>query len=457
MDPLRARPLKTGKEKKGPVIYWMSRDQRIYDNWALIFAGQAARVQKTPLLVVFCLVPQYLTAARRQYEFMLRGLEKLAGRIDEIGIPFQVLAGDPAEEIPALIGACRAGLLVTDFDPLRIKRQWKQAVSQRITIPFYEVDAHNIVPCWLASPKQESSARTLRIKYGRILDDFLDEFPGPGQFSDIPKTGKMTTDWQKIRNFIKSIPDVPIVQSLEPGEAAAQAHLRRFLKHRLQDYDQYRNDPMRDGQSGLSAYLHFGQISAQRVALAVQKAPAPAEAKAAFLEELIIRRELADNFCFYNRDYDTVKSFPAWAQATLNQHRHDTRPWQYTLPQFEAAQTHDDLWNAAQMQMISTGKMHGYLRMYWAKKILEWTETPEEALQIAIMLNDRYELDGRDPNGYAGCAWSIGGLHDRPWPERPVFGKIRYMNEHGCRRKFDVDAYVERIGNLSADYLTSFS
>jgi deoxyribodipyrimidine photo-lyase len=449
MDPLRARLLKAGKKTKGPAVYWMSRDQRLEDNWALIFAEQAARDQKVPLLVVFCLVPQFLGAGQRQYEFMLRGLEKLAARFAEIEIPFHLLAGDPAENIPEFIGACRAGLLVTDFDPLRIKRQWKQAVSQRIAIPFYEVDAHNIVPCWLASPKQEFSARTLRIKYGRTLDDFLDDFPKPERFSTSPGIGKAAINWSGLRQVIQANPDVPVIHGVKSGEAAAKNHLDRFLKHKLPNYSRDRNDPTRDGQSGLSAYLHFGQISAQRVALAVRKTQAPSEAKAAFLEELIVRRELSDNFCFYNPDYDTVKAFPAWAQATLNQHRRDVRTWQYALPQFEAAQTHDNIWNASQMEMVKTGKMHGYLRMYWAKKILEWSENPEIAMQVAISLNDKYQLDGRDPNGYAGCAWSIGGLHDRPWQERPVFGKIRYMNENGCRRKFDADAYIDKIKALT--------
>jgi deoxyribodipyrimidine photo-lyase len=449
MDPRRARLLKAGKERKGPVIYWMSRDQRVEDNWALIFARQTAREQKVPLLVVFCLSPQFLNAARRQYEFMLRGLEELAQRLAEIGIPFHLLAGDPVEKVPEFIGACRTGLLVTDFDPLKIKRQWKEDVSQRIAIPFYEVDAHNIVPCWLASPKQEFSARTLRIKYGRILGDFLDEFPKQERFSTHDDAADAVTDWKGLHHFIQADPDVPEVQGVKAGEAAAEAHLRRFLKDKLPSYSRDRNDPTCDGQSGLSAYLHFGQISAQHVVLAVQKAPAPPEAKAVFLEELIVRRELSDNFCFYNPDYDTVKAFPAWAQATLNEHRRDVRTWQYALPQFEAAKTHNDLWNAAQTEMVKTGKMHGYLRMYWAKKILEWSESPEEALRIAIALNDKYQLDGRDPNGYAGCAWSLGGLHDRPWQERPVFGKIRYMNENGCRRKFDVDAYIDKIKGLT--------
>ena len=206
-----------------------------------------------------------------------------------------------------------------------------------------------------------------------------------------------------------------------------------------------RNDPTREGQSDLSPYLHFGQIAAQRVALEVEGAPAGTKAKEAFLEELIVRRELSDNFCYYHPQYDSVACFPQWARKTLDEHHDDPREYLYTPAQFEQAQTHDDLWNAAQREMVQTGKMHGYLRMYWAKKILEWTSSPEEALKIAIYLNDRYELDGRDPNGYTGIAWSLGGVHDRAWAERKVFGKIRYMSYKGCKAKFDVAAYFKNF------------
>jgi len=196
------------------------------------------------------------------------------------------------------------------------------------------------------------------------------------------------------------------------------------------------------GQSNLSPYLHFGQISAQRIALEVRKARLDPEAQKAFLEELIIRRELSDNYCYYNPDYDRPSGFPAWAQKTQATHQDDRREYDYSSEQLEKAQTHDPLWNAAQMEMVHKGKMHGYMRMYWAKKILEWTKSPEEAQRIAITLNDKYELDGRDPNGYTGIAWSIGGVHDRAWGERPVFGKIRYMSYNGSKSKFDVKGYI---------------
>ena len=201
---------------------------------------------------------------------------------------------------------------------------------------------------------------------------------------------------------------------------------------------------MKNGQSGLSPYLHFGQIAAQRVALEVMGSASPTDARKAFLEELIVRRELSDNFCFYNPLYDRLDGFPAWARPPWTGIA-GTRGITCTPPeQLEQARTHDDLWNAAQREMVRTGKMHGYLRMYWAKKILEWTPSPEEALAIAIYLNDRYELDGRDPNGYTGIAWSLGGVHDRPWGERKVFGMIRYMSYNGCKSKFDVKGYIQK-------------
>jgi len=209
-----------------------------------------------------------------------------------------------------------------------------------------------------------------------------------------------------------------------------------------------RNDPVADGQSNLSPYLHFGQISAQRVALEVENASVDKASRDTFLEELIVRRELADNFCFYTPQYDKFEGFPAWARKTLNAHRKDRRAYSYTLQQFEYAKTHDELWNAAQTEMVKRGKMHGYMRMYWAKKILEWTGSPEKAMETAIYLNDLYGLDGRDPNGYTGIAWSIGGVHDRAWNERPIFGKIRYMSYNGCKSKFDVKRYIQHIHSL---------
>jgi deoxyribodipyrimidine photo-lyase len=444
----RIRVLRDGSAGGGPIAYWMSRDQRAEDNWALLHAQQLALAHKEPLLVVFCLVPSFLNATIRQYGFMLAGLREVEKTLREQNIPFHLVSGPPEQMIPQFVNEHRLGVLVTDFDPLRIKTTWKEAVADKIRIPFHEVDAHNIVPCWAASSKQEYAARTFRPKVRRALPEFHEEFPTlkrhPFQGNDDPRV----LDWSRITRSIGVDTSVPEIDWIVPGQDAAHDMLEHFIADTLEVYNRRRNDPTLDGQSNLSAYLHFGHISAQRVALEVEKSTIEPSIKEPFLEELVVRRELSDNFCFYNTNYDTAHGFPSWAQTSLAEHAGDQRPSIYALEQFEGAETHDELWNAAQMEMVKTGKMHGYMRMYWAKKILEWTETPEDALRIAAYLNDRYELDGRDPNGYVGCAWSIGGVHDRAWPSRPVFGKIRYMSYQGCKKKFDVDLYIEKVRRL---------
>jgi deoxyribodipyrimidine photo-lyase len=450
MDVRRVRLIKAGMDSKGPVVYWMSRDQRAADNWALLTAHESAIENRQPLLVVFCVAPSFLDAAIRQYGFMLRGLEEVAIKLEKKNIPFFLLQGDPSDKIPPFLKKNRAGLLITDFDPLKIKREWKHKIASSINVPFYEVDAHNIVPCRDLSGKQEYGAYTIRPKLKRKLSEFLTDFPKLKTHPFSFKGKIYSPDCIEVINGLRVDKIAGEVKWIRPGEGAALARMREFISHRLSGYAEKRNDPNQNGQSGLSPYLHFGQLSAQRVALEVIKSEAPAGSKAAFLEELITRRELSDNFCLYNHNYDNPKGFPEWAKKTLTDHISDKRDYLYTPEQFERALTHDDLWNAAQREMVMQGKMHGYLSMYWAKKILEWTESPERAMEVAVYLNDRYELDGRDPNGYAGIAWSIGGVHDRAWSERPVFGKIRYMSYNGCRSKFDVSSYIKR--NLTKNY-----
>jgi len=431
--------------KKGVVVYWMSREQRARDNWAFVYAQEVALEQQCPLMVVFCLVDDFLGATMRQYGFMLKGLEKVDQDLREKQIPFCLITGDPEKEIPKFLQRNKAGALVTDFDPLRIKRRWKRSVARDINIPFYEIDAHNIVPCWEASGKQEFGAYTIRPKINRLIPEYVKSIPGLKRHPfGIKKYCR--NDFQKIAKRLTIARDVTEVPWLKPGENEARKVLKNFISRKLCDYGTQRNDPTLDGQSHISPYLHFGQISAQKVALEVIRSHASQPVKDAFLEELIVRRELSDNFCLYNKNYDNPEGFPDWAQKTLKVHARDKRAYTYTLKQCERAQTHDDLWNAAQTEMVATGKMHGYMRMYWAKKILEWSKTPAEAMKIAIYLNDTYELDGRDPNGYAGIAWSMGGVHDRAWGERPIFGKIRYMSYNGCRSKFDVAKYIRVKG-----------
>jgi len=445
MNQKRVTLLREGEAGTGPVAYWMSREQRVADNWALIHAQQLALERKHPLLVVFCLVPGYLGATIRHYGFMLRGLREVEERLAGLGIPFTLLLGSPAQEIPRFVKEQRGSILVTDFNPLRIKREWDEAVAQRVRIPFHLVDAHNIVPCTVASPKLEYGAHTLRPKIRRALAEFLTDFP-PLRTHPIPWKGEVQrVDWQRVDAGLSVDRSVGEVSWLEPGEGAGRRALRDFLENRLSSYNMLRNDPTRNAQSNLSPYFHFGQLAPQRAALDAGLFDGNIASLESFLDELIVRRELSDNFCRYNPHYDSFQGFPVWAKETLGRHRDDPRAYLYTREQFEQAATHDPLWNAAQREVFVTGKMHGYLRMYWAKKILEWSASPEDALETAILLNDRYELDGRDPNGYAGIAWSIGGVHDRPWPERPVYGKIRSMTYAGCGRKFDVDAYIRKM------------
>ena len=428
----------------GAVIYWMSRDQRVSDNWALLHAQSLALERQTPLAVVFTLADSFLGATLRQFGFMLRGLAHVSKLLQERGIPFILLRGNPPDEICRFIKGHAVGVLVTDFDPLHIKRSWHDQVARSVAIPCIEVDAHNIVPCRVASSRQEFGAYTLRPKIHRLLAGFLHSFP-PVTKHPFPWPAPVKEfDLEATLSGIRVDRSVAEIDWLTPGEQGGRARLDGFIENGLAAYESERNDPCRQGQSGLSPWLHFGQLSAQRVALEVVRQLSTSPSSEAFLEELIVRRELADNFCLYNSSYDRVEGFPDWAQRTIAEHRHDLREYLYTPEQLETAQTHDPLWNAAQLTMVTRGTMQGYLRMYWAKKILEWSPSPEDAMASAIMLNDRYQLDGRDPNGYAGIAWSMGGVHDRAWGERPVFGKIRYMNYKGCLRKFDVAEYISR-------------
>ena len=446
MQEERIRKLNSKEYSGGDIVYWMSRDQRIQDNWALARARERAERLEAKLAVIFCLTPVFLQAPWRHYHFMIEGLKKLEEGLRELNVPFLLLPGDPVQEIPRIIDEEEIGYLVTDFSPLRIKQDWENGLRKKIEIPFESVDTHNIVPCWLASDKQEFAAYTFRPKIKKLLGRFLSDSAIIEKQKSPP--GFRENNWAEAGDSVKADRSVKPVNEFKPGEEEARKVLNRFLDRGLDGYSKLRNDPNQDSLSNLSIYLHYGQISAQAIAQEVKDSQKGSrEDREAFLEELIVRKELSDNYCFYNPDYDNFKGFPDWAKKTLDNHRDDEREYIYSLEEFEAAATHDPLWNAAQEEMVTRGKMHGFMRMYWAKKILEWTPNPEEAQEIAIALNDKYELDGRDPNGYTGIAWSIGGVHDRAWFEREIFGKVRYMNYNGCKRKFDVNRYIARFSS----------
>lgn len=441
---LNAGPQKTsepGPQKtSAPVVYWMQRDMRVQDNWALLYAADTARELHVPLTVCFTLAPSFLGATLRAYDFLLRGLKEVERDLRRLNIAFVLLEGDPPEKVCELVDRLRPALLVADFNPLRPVVTWKTEVAARIDLLMVEVDAHNIVPVWVASDHQEWSAATLRRKLGRFMQTWLTEIPELHALRKIPLSSPV--DWTAVRLRLSCDETVQPVRWCTPGTRGGMRMLTHFCDAVLSHYADGHNDPTEQATSMLSPWLHFGQISAQRVALEAQRSGAPTDALHAFLEQLIVRRELADNWCLYNQDYDSVAGFPAWARQTLARHAEDPRSHTYTLPQLDRGDTYDPLWNAAQHHLRQNGYLHGYLRMYWAKQLLLWTTSADEALADVLWLNDRYELDGRDPNGYVGAAWSIGGVHDRPWPQRLVFGSVRSMTLSGARSKFDVSRYI---------------
>ncbi|MFN8545519.1 MAG: deoxyribodipyrimidine photo-lyase [Candidatus Binatia bacterium] len=431
------------------VVYWMQRAQRATDNSALETAIAAANALGKPVLVYFALSAGVRGANLRHYRFMAEGLSDVAEDLARRGIAF-VLRKAPDHDFLRLCDDVHPALVVGDENPLRGSERQKDRLTRELRVPFWTVDADVIVPSRLLQ-KEHYAARTIRPRIREQLANFLRPI----------RQHATRHVWTPPRSLRTLRPDravlegLPIDRSVSPaatlrgGSQAARRILRRFLAERLPGYAEHRNHPDRDGTSQLSPYLHFGHIGPHTVALAVRNADAPEADREAFLEEVIVRRELAVNFVRYNPAYDRLEGAERWALRTLAAHRPDARLHHYTPRQLEQAETHDPLWNAAQQQMVCTGWMHGYLRMYWAKKILEWSASPEAAYAIAVGLNDRYELDGRDPNGYAGIAWAIGGKHDRAWgPERPVYGTVRYMSYASTSRKFDSIAFIERVRAL---------
>lgn len=428
----------------GPVVYAMAREQRVSDNWALLYAQEQAIERGVPLCVLFALGPMFASGTARHNVWMIESLKNVQKNLAQYNIPFFVEIGEWKDAIPAFVDKYDVGELVFDFNPLRPVRQWRDAAVAKVDCKVVEVDARNVIPIWQASDKLEFAAHTIRKKIHRQLGEFLIEFPKLEKQSVECGVAVPEIDWKLVGSYRSFAIDAPIPGKFVAGEEAGQKMLQEFIDERLVGYSSRRNDPNAEGVSHLSPYLRWGNLSAQRAALAIKRTDAPQEDKDVFLEELIVRREVAENYVYYTPNYDQVEGAHAWAQKTIAEHIEDERDYVYTLEEFETAETHDELWNAAQLQMVQEGKMHGVMRMYWAKKILEWTPDAQNAIDIAMTLNDRYNLDGRDSNGVTGVMWSICGVHDRAWTERPVFGKIRYMNYNGCKRKFDVDAYVEK-------------
>jgi deoxyribodipyrimidine photo-lyase len=443
---LNERPAQTGDY----VLYWMQQAQRVRNNHALEYAIQQANARDLPVVVVFGLTDRYPEANERHYAFLLEGLQEVEASLRKRGIRFLVLYRSP--EIAVVEQAQRAALLVTDCGYLRIQKIWRQRVAQQAPCLVVQVESDVVVPIETASNKEEFAARTLRPKIARLLPDYLVPLETAALLRSSLNLPLDTTDaldlspTGAVLSRLDTDRSVPRVATFRGGETEALRLLEEFVRSKLQDYDTLRNEPALNHVSNLSPYLHFGQISPLTIALAVQESQHSA-GRDAFLEELIVRRELSMNFVHFNPNYDRYEGLPEWARKTLEAHAADPRPTLYTLKELEDARTHDPYWNAAQREMVLTGKMHNYMRMYWGKKILEWTRTPQEGFDFALFLNNKYELDGRDANSFTGVAWCF-GKHDRPWAERPIFGMVRYMNAAGLQRKLDIEAYVRKIESL---------
>lgn len=461
--------LNSAKASGECVLYVMSRDQRVHCNHALLAAQKHALAQNLPLAVVFCLYARTGYRAKEQYEFMIGGLRSLEQHLTEYNIPFMMLIGKPHETLSALFGHAKPSAVYFDFSPLRGPMRLQQTLANKHDIAMFQVDTHNVVPTRVVSGKMEVGAYTIRPKIHKLLAEFLVE-PEPVVAHPHPWPGRvqMLDELQPYINAVLSeLPSNGTHIERVPGELEAREQLADFISTKLERYAVDRNDPASGSQSDLSPYLHFGQISALQVALRLRdeavgngadlhflsspKMPKPEDAETtrqhgidSLIEEMIVRKELADNYCLYNPQYDSLDAAPGWAKTSLDKHARDPREFIYSYEQLERAETHDPAWNAAQKQLTRIGKMHGYMRMYWAKKVLEWTESPSQAIDFLIKLNDFYSIDGGDPNGYAGILWSVGGVHDRPWAERDVFGVIRYMNYGGLKRKFDITAYEKQ-------------
>ncbi len=458
MDPLEklAQDARVTVRRGGPanaegraVVFWMQRAQRAVDNPALETAIRAANLLNKPLVVFAGIVRNYPNANLRSYTFFAEGFKAVALGLERRGVGF-VLRAWPDNDLVKFCDEVSACLVVGDENPIREPELWRQTLAKKLRTPFWTVDADVIVPSHLLL-KEQYGARTIRPRINALLDEFLVPV-GKLKPRVCWKPAKKIASLSPGADLLQNLPinrSVAPVASLQGGTDEGLKLLKSFIRGRLAGYDEGRNHPDQDHTSRLSPYLHFGHLGPHTVALAVKNAEAPARDREAFLEQMIVRRELAVNFCRYNPHYDNLQCAEPWALRTLEEHARDEREVLYRERQLENAETHDPLWNAAQRQMVVTGWMHGYLRMYWAKKILEWTGSAEEAFAIAVRLNDRYELDGRDPNGYAGIAWAIAGKHDRAWgPERPVYGKIRYMSYASTSRKFNSKAYIEQVNAL---------
>ena len=457
--PLNGKQVESGKKY---VLYWTQMNRRTAYNQALDYAVEMANSLDLPLLVYEGLTCGYPYANDRIHTFMLEAAPETAAGMRKLGAGYAFYLRrrrqDPNDVFYEV--AADAAAVVTDDYPTFIPSKHNGSVPAKLDIAFHAVDASCVVPA-NRYEKREYAAYTIRPKLRRMLPQYLKPWTPP----------KLKRRWKgTVPNFHtevsrKEIPGLvascEIDHSVAPsttysgGYRKSRERLDYFLNNCLRRYAKERNEPSAHATSNLSPYLHFGHISALEVALLVQDHAKEHNLIAnEFLEELIVRRELSFNFTRFTPNYTSLECLPDWARENIRKHAKDKRPQTYTREQIERGETYDDLWNATQQELLIRGKIHGYYRMYWGKKIIEWSPDFDEALETMIYLHDRYSLDGRDPNTYTNILWCF-GLHDRAWAERPVFGKMRYMSYEGMRRKTDIGAYIQEIADLRQSGLDS--
>lgn len=429
------------------VVYWMQRAMRIHDNPALDLAIDAANLLGLPVVVFFSVIPNYPNANIRHYHFMQQGLRDVEHDAAERGVGF-VLRRHPDNSLEKFLEEVGAAMLVGDENPCREPERWRKVLARRLKLAYWTVDADVVIPSAIFG-RDYFLLQHLRPHLKEALPKFLvaSHNPKPKHRWQKPESLAAWSLAEDITAGFKGLDrSIGPVDAFTGGTQAAMKQLQAFIDHGLKDYVEQRNHPELKGTSRLSPYLHFGNIGPITIALAVEDAfdrgQVSQAARDRFLEQVIGWRELSVLFVKYNQNYDSWECAEPWARQTLIEHAADPRPYRYTLEELERGETHDDLWNAAQREMAETGWMHNFMRMYWAKMILAWAPDPARAFEWAVILNDRYELDGRDPNGYAGIAWSIVGKHDRPWFNRPVFGLVRPMSGTSTAKKFNSRAYI---------------
>ncbi len=439
------------------VVYWMQRAQRGVDNAALDTAIHAGNELGLPVIVFFSAIANFPHANLRHYVFLQQGLLDVEHDLAERGVGF-VVRRPPHNALEKFASEVGAALIIGDENPTREPERWRKVLASRLRIPYWTVDADVVVPSRLFQ-KGYYALHHFRPHLYAELPRFLVEPMQPqaaarwngagpdnaGPIESFPLDNDITEGWRQLDRSV-----LP-VETFCGGNRVAMRRLRHFVEHQLNSYEQSRRHPEQEGTSQLSPYLHFGHISPLTIALAAQRAMEQGKVAQssydAYISELIGWRELSVNFVQYTRSYDSIECADPWAAKTLREHVRDRRDPLYTLEQLEKGETYDELWNASQLQMVRFGWMHNIMRMYWAKKILEWSPNPAKAFEYAVYLNDKYEMDGREPGGYAGIAWAIAGKFDRAWAERPIFGKIRYMSGASTGRKFNSRQYIALIGD----------